>query len=261
MKKSILAIALFALVIVSVVGIIWYIPVYQANKIFTYEIDKEKGEITITGYKADNEVKENYNNKKTDKLSFPKNIEVPERIMGYPVTIIGENAFAWAYAEKIILPDTVVKVEKSSFEHCERLTEITGTENIEVLGDYAFSGCALLEEISLPNAKKIGESVFSGCKKMKQAVIPDTMTDIPYAMCMGMDSLTVVEIPENVKHIDVLAFAFCDKLTEVYIPSSVTEIGHSAFAEIEDQIIIYGEKGSYAETFAVKTGITFVEKK
>ena len=261
MKKSMLKILLVALVIVSAVAVIWYIPTYKVGRIFTYEIDKEKGEVTITGYKADYEAKENYNNKETDELNFPKTIEVPEKIMGYTVTAIGERAFEHAYAEKIILPHTVITIEEHAFDGCERLTEITGTENIEVLGDYAFANCDLLKEVSLPNAREMGISIFTGCKKMEQAYIPDTMTSIPYAMCMGMDSITAVEIPKNVVYIDALAFAFCDRLEEIYIPASVTEISHSAFAEIENQITIYGEKGSYAESYAMKTGITFIEEK
>lgn len=261
MKKNILKILLVVLAVVSMVAIIWYIPTYQAGKIFTYEIDKEKGEVTITGYKADYDAKVSYNNKETDELSFPKAVEVPDKIMGYPVTTIGENAFEWAYAEKIILPDTVVTVDDNAFFHCERLTEITGTENIVAIGDYAFSGCVLLEEIALPEAKEMGKSIFPGCEKMEKVVIPDTMTYIPETMCMGMDSLTVVEIPESVEYIDTFAFAFCDKLEKIYIPSSVTEISDSAFLEIEAQLTIYGEKGSCAEKYATEAGIGFIESK
>lgn len=65
----------------------------------------------------------------------------------------------------------------------------------------------------------------------------------------------------NIECIDENAFAFCYNLEKVYIPSSVTEIGISVFCKIENQITIYGERWSYAESYAMKTGIAFIEEK
>lgn len=46
-------------------------------------------------------------------------------------------------------------------------------------------------------------------------------------------------------------------LRRVYIPKSVTKISSHAFGNNSSELVIYGEKGSYAETFAKENGITF----
>ena len=58
--------------------------------------------------------------------------------------------------------------------------------------------------------------------------------------------------------IDSRAFAECVNLKKVYISDSTIFIAVDAFAGIED-LIIYGKKGSYAESFAEKQGILFME--
>ena len=50
----------------------------------------------------------------------------------------------------------------------------------------------------------------------------------------------------------------CAELKFVLIPASVVNIGNSAFDGC-DNLTIYGVKGSYAETYADKNGIPFVE--
>ena len=54
------------------------------------------------------------------------------------------------------------------------------------------------------------------------------------------------------------AFAECVNLRKVYISESTTFISEDAFAGVED-LVIYAAKGSYAESFAKKQGITFEE--
>ena len=72
-----------------------------------------------------------------------------------------------------------------------------------------------------------------------------------------MRSLKDVTLSENTKAIDRLAFANCTSLNELKIPESVTEISEDAFQNIESQLTICGEKGSYAEKYAENNDIKF----
>lgn len=79
---------------------------------------------------------------------------------------------------------------------------------------------------------KIGEFAFSYCELVKSITIPEGVTTI------GAD-----------------AFTFCQSLFSITLPSSVTSVGRS----IECPLLyrIYGEPGSYAETWAETHGYVF----
>ena len=53
-------------------------------------------------------------------------------------------------------------------------------------------------------------------------------------------------------------FCGCSSLTIVTIPSSVTSIRSDAFYGHSSSLVIYGEAGSYAETYANENSISFV---
>ena len=80
-----------------------------------------------------------------------------------------------------------------------------------------------------------------------------SIDNLAFADCTG---LTNVTIPESVTSIDKGAFAVCTGLTSITIPDSVTSIGAFAFYDC-DNVVIYGYKNSYAETYANENGITF----
>ncbi|MCL2456449.1 MAG: Mur ligase family protein, partial [Defluviitaleaceae bacterium] len=69
--------------------------------------------------------------------------------------------------------------------------------------------------------------------------------------------LKSVTIPGTLKSIGKEAFINCINLAEIYIPPSVINIGKNAFANCP--VKIFGEKNSYAEEYAKKNKIAFVE--
>jgi len=66
-----------------------------------------------------------------------------------------------------------------------------------------------------------------------------------------------VEITANVTAIGARAFADCEKLTELVIPATVEHIDDTALAGSEN-VTVYGETGSAAQTFADDNKIPFV---
>ncbi len=70
------------------------------------------------------------------------------------------------------------------------------------------------------------------------------------------DGLKKVEIPEGFEIIEKKAFAECDSLKEIRIPASIKKIGENAFAGSKN-LILYLQKGSYAEKYAKKHKISY----
>ncbi len=68
-----------------------------------------------------------------------------------------------------------------------------------------------------------------------------------------------VVIPDGITEINRWAFLDASKLRSVTIPNSVVKIGKNLFDHADEAVTIYGKTGSYAQIYAKKYGITFVD--
>lgn len=127
-------------------------------------------------------------------------------IVGAEVTHIPERLF---YAYDIVL---------YSYEyHSANLRSVTFEAGsvCESIGDYAFSECAALEEISLPDGiSDIGMRSFAGCKSLTAIALPDNLTYIGIWAFVGCSSLAELDIPDSVTEIAAWTFSGCDKIIE-----------------------------------------------
>lgn len=89
----------------------------------------------------------------------------------------------------------------------------------------------------------------------KTFTTPSVLQIIDEEVFSGLRSDYII-LSEKVATIKNKAFANCGKLKCIYIPASCTSISTNAFYG-DSGIIIYGNSGSYAETFASTNGITF----
>ena len=97
---------------------------------------------------------------------------------------------------------------------------------------------------------------FLDCSNLTSVTLPNTVTrigELTFGLC---SSLTSITIPNSVTYIEAAAFSDCTNLKSIIIPSSVTFIDPEAFWECPS-LTIYGESGSYAETYAKENGINF----
>ncbi len=137
---------------------------------------------------------------------------------------------------------------------------------------HGYSGSAeVLEipsEIGGYRVKSIGEGAFLNSTSLVSVTIPDSVIYICCQAFSGCTSLESVSIPDSVTGIDSWAFEDCTSLKSITIPRSVTEINYEVVGliwneelmeyEIIDGFKIYGYKGTEAERYANKYGITFV---
>ena len=221
------------------------------------------------------------------------NITIP-----FGVTRIGEQIFQYCSGlTSITIPSGVTDIGAFAFQGCSGLTSITIPSGVTSIGHYAFCGCSGLSSMSIPSSvASIGQDAFTSCSGLaginveegnktydsrencnaiiekesstllvgcKNTTIPSGVTSIGAAAFYDCSSLTEITIPPSVTSIGACAFWGCSGLTGITIPSSVTSIGGWAFRQCSEQLTIYGESGSNAETYAKTNNILFspIEKR
>ena len=186
------------------------------------------------------------------------------------VTEIGYMAFYYCSGlEKIDIPASVTNISSGAFLACTDLISITVDKNnpaytsvdnclIEKKTKTLVLGCKTSVIPQDGSVTKIGDYAFSHCIGLTSMTITEGVTEIGEFAFADCYNLTNIIIPSSVTSIGGWAFSDCTGLTSVIIPASVVYIDHSSF-NFCDNLTIYGVKGSYAETYADKNGIPFVE--
>ena len=140
---------------------------------------------------------------------------------------------------EIVIPATyngrsVTSIGGYAFSDCASLTSITIPDGVKSIGDSAFKGCESLTSITIPESvTSISDYAFNRCMSLTSITIPESVTSIGNWAFNGCESLTSITIPESVTSIGSGAFEGCESLTSITIPESVTSIGRSAFSGCE----------------------------
>lgn len=277
-------------------------PEYKEGDVFLAYVNSDYEVTEIgpdpSGYIADAHYKCTVKSDDTISIVLPsivtgKTVTIPKEIGGYEVS--GIDIGKWCLCKKVIIPDSVKRIEDSAFFHSIFLEEVefAGDPQLEYIGSYAFVDCRSLKSITIPaSVTEIGASAFRnnepGELKIKGSYINDdgdiieydftntfSLTDVKFekgsklktitgSMFFEQESLPSITLPEGITTIEKGAFVNCLSLKSITIPASVTEIDEGAFgndylsASIPTALEnISGVAGSYAETFAKEHGYTF----
>ena len=147
----------------------------------------------------------------------------------------------------VVLPESVKKVGKSTFEQCQSLESIDLSGVTELDTENLFTNCYSLKSVILPdNLTEIGPYMFSNCKSLVSLTIPQSVTVIgenAFSKC----AIETIVLPQNLTEIGTKAFYITD-LKEIFIPKSVTYIGEAAFVTFTlNQLNVYCEVDSKPE--------------
>ncbi len=92
------------------------------------------------------------------------------------------------------------------------------------IGDYCFSGCSNIGEITIPgNIKSIQYCSFSNCS-ITSLVIEDGLETLGNGSFSNCENLIYVKMPTTLKTIDIGAFSSCLELEEIEFPEGITTI-------------------------------------
>lgn len=148
-------------------------------------------------------------------------VNVPETLMGKPVTIIGEHCFSTTDVTSVYLSANITELKGGAFSACSELEYVTGDAELESIPDSTFMNCRNLKTVKVgKHIKHIEYHAFYGCEKL------ESIGEQPYLESIGKR-----------------AFGYAGPLSEFHVPEN-TEVGNIAF---------YGSKwlDNQTEEFAI----------
>jgi len=183
----------------------------------------------------------------------------------------------------VVVPSSVEYIEDAGFNNCINLSKITIPSSLIFAFD-SFNGCSNLKELEIYYSNDVsslidaiqnwglketietltieagitetGTWTFDSFQSLISVTLPNTLELIgqnSFSRCLALESIT---IPEGVTTIDGYAFEESTGLISITIPNTVTTIGYNAFLNCSS-LVIYGDTGSYAETYAQENSIPF----
>lgn len=232
-----------------------YLYVYPAKGKFTYRVVSGSSipSVEITRYAGDE-----------------KEVEIPEKLSGFQVTGIAQDAFAYcASVRSVIIPDSVQHLEGNPFIGCLNLREIRVSPGHPTLGTdgrslYQKTGTLLCyfagktdSAYEIPDfIRHIGAGAFASCPSLQSVTIPGSVLSIERRAFLWCSALEHITIPDGVRTIGKEAFFGIESLRDVILPSSVSSIGNEAFNNSPNVTLIV-PKGSYAERYAKKRRLDY----
>lgn len=181
-------------------------------------------------------------------------ITIPDSVTG-----IGDYAF-WNCCNltSITIPDSITSIGNGPFNGCTNLTSIKVSDKNTV---YEVKGNCLIEKSSktliagcknsvIPidgSVTTIGERAFSECAGLTSITIPNCVTSIGAGAFSYCPNLTNIAIPDNVTSISISSFRACSNLMSISIPDSVTSIDNYALLNCNSltSIIFNGTKSQW----------------
>lgn len=101
---------------------------------------------------------------------MPGELVLPEQIEGLPLTEVGPYSFAKnKYLERVVLPDTISKIDRMAFYNCTRLKELELGPGLMELGGDAFMNCHNLHQIKV----RCGAKEASGVRFVLRQISSD----------------------------------------------------------------------------------------
>ncbi len=160
--------------------------------------------------------------------------------------------------EKVIIQEGVEIISENAFRGCSNLKSVSMTDTVNKMKSYAFASCTNLQQINLSNGiTKLSDSVFDLCPGIKEIILPEKLERLEYAS-LACGNLTYLKIPETVTYIDP---AFClgrNNISEIDTTNNKNYIFKEGFLTTKsgDTICyISPEKLEEGNTFNIPEGV------
>ena len=199
---------------------------------YAYTVNADGSTATITEFRGPVDPKN----------TGPYDIDIPEKLGDYTVTVLGEDSFSTddfdsplydihhTKIHSVTIPQSVTSIGKDAFAQCRALQSLTIDDAATSIGDWAFDECYKLTTLSLgEKITTIGDYAFYDCRILNNVTIPQSVTSIgdqAFGCCYGMDSFTIKDAATSIGE---YAFWDCQKLETLSLGKNITTIGDDAF--------------------------------
>lgn len=202
-------------------------------------------------------------------LSEEAEIEIPEVVNGIIVDSIGEYSFEKVKTlVSLRLPESVRFIRNHAFFQCSRLRDLSFPNCLENIEFMAFSNCDHLSPIRLNKGlTELGFAAFQSCGEVRALTVPPGVELFSDYACNFTHDLYTLRFCSGVQKIGAHSAQNNYYQKRVIIPPTVTEIGDHAIGYLFqkgeyqglNEAVIYGAKGTAAETYAKENGMPFEE--
>ena len=199
---------------------------------YAYTVNADGSTATITEFRGPVDPKN----------TGPYDIDIPEKLGNYTVTVLGEDSFSTddfdsplydihhTKIHSVTIPQSVTSIGKDAFAQCRALQSLTIDDAATSIGDWAFDEYYKLTTLSLgKKITTIGDYAFCDCRILNNVTIPQSVTSIgdqAFGCCYGMDSFTIKDAATSIGE---YAFFDCQSLTTLSLGENITTIGDDAF--------------------------------
>nr|MBQ8253791.1 leucine-rich repeat domain-containing protein [Lachnospiraceae bacterium] len=187
-------------------------------------------------------------------LNVPVNISA-EQVPTEDFTVVDGVLSAYSGpGGHVIIPDNITSISANTFLNRTDITSVSFPQGLKSIESKAFSGCTGLSSLDFPDSLiYIHYQAFFNCSGLTSVSFPESITIGEYAF-HGCSKLSTLSFPIDA-YIQMWAFERCSGLTSVYFSRGVyLEQGSFLYTNP----VFYGYSGSSAESYAQKTGISFV---
>ena len=162
--------------------------------------------------------------------SYSGSVVVPDMVRyenkNYSVVRIGDSAFGGGYGgsdiTEVVLPETIEEIRSDAFHNCCKLLKINMPENLNIIGDSAFSSTQLATLVIPDCCTAIGSLAFNYCGNLRMVVLGKGLKDIgdsAFGSCPKLLEVFFLASKEPVRGYQVFSG---NKNLRLYVPSRKT---------------------------------------
>ena len=158
-----------------------------------------------------------------------EDVVIPKYFLNYPVKVIGEKAFYFSTIKSIVIPETIVKIEKSAVRGCSLLRQIVINANLKDFSkpnEFVFASAGNLtnntEVFFGKNVSRIPANLFnsnngSNYPRINEVIFENNSVcqSIGRYAFYGCAKLKTIIFPKTLKSIEQGAFYDCSALTKI----------------------------------------------
>ncbi len=198
-------------------------------------------------------------------------VTIPSRIGAFPVVGIEANAFQGnAVWKQVSLPDGLKFVGKDAFSRCKNIKSIEIPASVEQIDGWPFGS---IKKVTIADGNAVyslynnfflskdGAQLLYITQQVKNILTPNSVKVLRPNAFEKCKSTISIRISGEVRELPAYIFAPCKKLEELHLSEHINKMPNPQYLFCQgNKVTIYAPAKSYAEKYAKRNNIPFVEE-